>query len=240
MSRDLLELLRRDAIWHRHLERTPRQIARGRRVRAAVRDIPEVVVVSSDPPAALRVFLVDDHELIRAGQRNLLSSPFDIVGEAGTVAEAVAGIRATRPDVVLLDVRLGGTGHGAAVIREVRQTHPDVAFLALSAHSTRDEVAAMVTAGALGYLLKSDTANIELAVRVVGSGVPYFSRELAAMIPSLTVDLAEDDAAILLRLARGYSPAEVAQELALPFDEVNERLGAMLRQLTDKRRERSA
>lgn len=195
-------------------------------------------MVSSDPPAALRVFLVDDHELIRAGQRNLLTPQFDIVGEAGTVAEAVAGIRASRPDVVLLDVRLGGTGHGAAVIREVRETNPDVAFLALSAHSTRDEVAAMVTAGALGYLLKTDTSNLELAVRVVGGGIPYFSRELATLIPSLSADLAEDDAAILLRLARGFSPGEVAHELALPLDELNDRLGAMLRRLTEQRRER--
>jgi len=197
-------------------------------------------VVSGDHPAVLRVFLVDDHELIRAGQKNLLSSQFDIVGEAGTVAEAVAGIRATHPDVVLLDVRLGGTGHGAAVIREVRATDPDVAFLALSAHSTRDEVAAMVMAGALGYLLKTDTTNLGLAVQVVGSGIPYFSRELATLIPSLSVELAADDQAILLRLARGFSPAEVAQELALSLDEVQLRLGAMLRQLTEQRRERGA
>lgn len=198
------------------------------------------MVSGGDPPAPLRVFLVDDHELIRAGQRNLLASRFDLVGEAGTVAEAVAGIRTTNPDVVLLDVRLGATGHGAAVIREVRETHPQVAFLALSAFSTRDEVAAMVAAGALGYLLKTDTSNLELAVRVVGSGIPYFSRELATLIPSLDIELAAEDQAILLRLARGFTPDEVAGELDLPVAGLNERLAAVLQRLTEQRREREA
>src|SRR3970282_1448473 len=104
-------------------------------------------------------------------------------------------------------------------------------FLALSDHSTREEVVAMVTAGALGYLLKSDTANLRLAVEVVGAGVPYFSRELATLIPTLPGELADDEKVILLRLARGFSTEEVAVELGRPLDEINDRLRTVLLRL---------
>src|SRR5687767_774961 len=94
----------------------------------------------------VRVFLVDDHALFRAGVRTELDSITDeveVVGEAGTVGEAVAGIAAKLPDVVLLDVHMPDGG-GAEVLRQIRPTHPAVVFLALSVSDAAEDVIAVI------------------------------------------------------------------------------------------------
>ena len=100
---------------------------------------------------SVRVFVVDDHELFRSGVRSELQAGFDIVGDAGTVDEAVSGIRATRPDVVLLDVHLPDGG-GRAVIGAVRGELPEVRFLALSVSDAAEDVIGVIRAGARGYV----------------------------------------------------------------------------------------
>lgn len=119
-----------------------------------------------------RVFLVDDHEVVRAGVAALLDAEPDleIVGEAGTAASALARIPAVRPDVVVLDVRLPD-GSGVEVCRELRPTLPDVGFLMLTSFSDDDALLGAVLAGASGYVLKQIRGgDLVQAVRTVGAG----------------------------------------------------------------------
>ena len=106
---------------------------------------------STDAP--IRVFLVDDHGLFRSGVRAELDRhvpDVTVVGEAGSVDEAVAAIRHLRPDVVLLDVHMPDGG-GAEVLRQLRPELPDVVFLALSVSDAAEDVIAVIRAGARGY-----------------------------------------------------------------------------------------
>ena len=109
----------------------------------------------------VRVFLVDDHSVFRAGVRAELADKVEIVGEAGTVAEAVEGIRETAPDVVLLDVHMPDGG-GLAVLRAVQREDAGVKFLCLSVSDAAEDVIALIRAGARGYvclLYTSDAAD---------------------------------------------------------------------------------
>ena len=116
----------------------------------------------------MRVVLVDDHELFRAGVRAELGARVEIVGEAGTVAEAVPLIRETDPDVVLLDVHLPDGG-GEAVIAAVAPERPGVKFLALSVSDAAEDVISVIRAGARGYVTKTISGD-ELADAVVRVG----------------------------------------------------------------------
>ena len=126
----------------------------------------------------VRVFLVDDHALFRSGVRAELDRSVPdvtVVGEAGSVAEAVAGIAHLRPDVVLLDVHMPDGG-GAEVLRRVRPAQPDVVFLALSVSDAAEDVIAVIRAGARGYVTKTISGReLADAVRRVRAGDPVFS-----------------------------------------------------------------
>jgi DNA-binding NarL/FixJ family response regulator len=102
-----------------------------------------------------RVFLLDDHEVVRRGLRELLESEGDleVVGEAGTAEEAYGRIPATSPDVAVLDVRLPD-GDGIEVCREIRSRHPEIACIMLTSFAEDDAVYAAIMAGAAGYVLK--------------------------------------------------------------------------------------
>src|SRR5690348_2173660 len=108
-----------------------------------------------------RVVIVDDHALFRSGVRSELAQFVNVVGEAGTVATAIETIRATAPDVVLLDVHLPDGG-GVAIIREIVRRQPGVRFLALSVSDAPEDVIELVRAGARGYVTKTISAE-ELA-----------------------------------------------------------------------------
>ena len=103
----------------------------------------------------IRVFLLDDHEVVRRGLRDLLEAEDDleVVGEAGTAEEAYRAHPATRPDVAVLDVRLPD-GDGIEVCREIRSRHPEIACLMLTSFSDDEAVYAAIMAGAAGYVLK--------------------------------------------------------------------------------------
>jgi DNA-binding NarL/FixJ family response regulator len=105
-----------------------------------------------------KIFLVDDHDVVRAGMKSVLDESFDIVGEAADVNEAVAGILATNPEMVVLDVKLPD-GNGADVIERVRRTRPGVKFMALTVSTSRDDVVRLMQAGVDGYITKTTASN---------------------------------------------------------------------------------
>ncbi|GAA3959647.1 response regulator transcription factor [Gordonia caeni] len=142
----------------------------------------------------VRVFLVDDHELVRRGLRDLLGTADDlqVVGEAATVKEAVNGIGATRPDVAVLDVRLPD-GNGVELCREVRSRNPNVHCLMLTSYADDDALLAAVLAGASGFVLKQILGhNLIAAVRTVGRGGSLLDdRSTAALLARLRNDKKE-------------------------------------------------
>src|SRR5687768_100806 len=117
-----------------------------------------------------RVYVVDDHELFRSGVRSELVRDVDIVGDAGSVEEAVPAILELRPDVVLLDVHMAGGG-GRAVIEAVRAERPEIRFLALSVSDAAEDVIGIIRAGARGYVTKSISAEeLSAAVHRINDG----------------------------------------------------------------------
>jgi DNA-binding NarL/FixJ family response regulator len=192
----------------------------------------------------VRVFVVDDHELFRSGVRSELRDGFEIVGDAGTVDEAVSGIRATRPDVVLLDVHMPAGG-GREVISAVRSEQPDVRFLALSVSDAAEDVIGVIRAGARGYVTKSISAEeLDAAIRRVHDGDVVFSPRLAGFVldtfastssaepadPELD-QLTAREREVLRYIARGYAYKEVAHELHISVKTVETHVSAVLRKL---------
>lgn len=191
----------------------------------------------------VRVFVVDDHELFRSGVRSELHGELEIVGDAGGVDAAVAGIRATSPDVVLLDVHMPGGG-GRAVIDAVHADRPDVRFLALSVSDAAEDVIGVIRAGARGYVTKSISADeLHLAVRRVHEGDAVFSPRLAGFVldtfagdmpqpvdPELD-QLTVREREVLRFIARGYAYKEVAHELGIAVKTVETHVSAVLRKL---------
>ncbi|MGZ6825682.1 MAG: response regulator transcription factor [Mycobacteriales bacterium] len=123
-------------------------------------------------PVPLRVFLLDDHEIVRQGLKALLESEPDltVVGEASTASEALARVPALRPDVAVLDVRLPD-GDGISVCRELRSTMPELACLMLTSFGDDEALFSAIMAGAAGYVLKQIRgSDLVGAVRSVGAG----------------------------------------------------------------------
>ena len=191
----------------------------------------------------IRVVLVDDHELFRAGVRGELAGLVDIVGEAGSVAEAAPLIRELDPDVVLLDVHLPDGG-GEAVIATVAPERPAVKFLALSVSDAAEDVIAVIRAGARGYVTKTISRD-ELfdAVRRVSDGDAVFSPRLAGFVldafrtgEPLGADeeletLTPREREVLQLIARGYLYKEIAARLHLSVKTVEAHVSSVLRKL---------
>jgi len=189
-----------------------------------------------------RVYLVDDHAMFRAGVRAELGALVDLVGEAGTVAEAVAGIRRSQPDVVLLDVHMPDGG-GLAVIAGVGEAR--VRYLALSVSDAAEDVIAIIRAGARGYVTKTiSAAELAAAVRRVAADDVVFSPRLAGfvldafrdapVIPSVDPELDQltpRELEVLRLLARGYAYKEIAAELFISIKTVETHASNVLRKL---------
>jgi DNA-binding NarL/FixJ family response regulator len=191
------------------------------------------------------VLLVDDHQLFRAGVRaELTGRPgLEVVGEAGSVAEAVAAIREHRPEVVLLDVHLP-EGGGGAVIEALRGDEPAPCFLALSVSDAPADVIAVVRAGARGYVTKTISGDdLADAIARVAGGDAVFSPRLAGFVldafrdePEAPSDpdvdqLTPRELEVLRHLARGYLYKEIAQRLGISVKTVEAHVGAVLRKL---------
>jgi DNA-binding NarL/FixJ family response regulator len=185
-----------------------------------------------------RVVLVDDHALFRAGVRSELEGRVDVVGEAGTVDEAVALIEELKPDVVLLDVHMP-EGGGVAVATRC----PDTCFLALSVSDAPEDVIAVIRAGARGYVTKTiDAERLADAIERVAEGDAVFSPRLAGFVlDAFRSDPTPDDSELdqltpreldVLRLiARGYLYKEVAHQLGISAKTVEAHVTAVLRKL---------
>ena len=198
----------------------------------------------------LRVLVVDDHALVRAGVRSELSDhahDLEVVAEASDVEGAVAAVHALRPDVGLLDVhRPGGDGAGGAEVvlrcREVTATR----FLALSVSDAAEDVVAVIRAGARGYVTKDiTTADLAQAVRRVAAGDAAFSPRLAgfvldafgagvgevAVADSELDRLSGREREVMRLIARGYTYKECASELYISVKTVETHVSAVLRKL---------
>jgi len=198
----------------------------------------------------VRVVLVDDHALFRAGVRSELDGLVDVVGDAATVADAVALIREATPDVVLLDVHMPDGG-GLEVLRQVGADAPGSQFLALSVSDAAEDVIAVIRAGARGYVTKT-ISGVDLAdaVRRVHEGDAVFSPRLAGFVldafagappgragPDPAADAADLDRLtprereVLQHIARGYMYKEIAQRLGISAKTVEAHVSAVLRKL---------
>lgn len=197
----------------------------------------------------IRVVLVDDHSIFRSGLRADLDDSVDVVGEAADVPSAIAVIRETAPDIVLLDVHLpGGVGDdasgGEAVIRGSAPTASR--FLALSVSDAAADVVRVIRAGARGYITKgSSGGEVSKAVHAVAGGDAVFSPRLAGFVldafgavsgetatASDELDrLSAREQEVMRLIARGYAYKEVAAELFISIKTVETHVSAVLRKL---------
>lgn len=189
---------------------------------------------------SIRTFVVDDHELIRRALHDLLSAEddIDVVGEAASVEEASHEIPQSRPDVVVLDLRLPD-GEGIDVVHRVRDAVPDTRWLVLTSFDDPGEVRAAVEAGVAGYLLK-DTASTECvrAVRRVASGQgvldPTVARHLIDRGHSPEAALARltpQEHRVASLLAEGLTNRQIGARLGLAEKTVKNHVSAVLTKL---------
>ena len=203
----------------------------------------------------VKVFLVDDHSVFRAGVRaELAESPeIEIVGDAGTVAEALEGIARTSPDVVLLDVHMPDGG-GLAVMNATAQQSSRPVFLALSVSDAAEDVIALIRAGARGYVTKNISGpDLAQAIAQVNSGDAYFSPRLAGFVLDAfasgapapepeeghdpVVDaLTRRELEVLRLLARGYTYREIGKQLFISVKTVETHASNILRKTQQSNR----
>jgi two-component system response regulator DevR len=201
----------------------------------------------------IRVFLVDDHEMVRRGVRTLLTEEPDIVivGEAATAAVAVPGILSLRPDVAILDARLPD-GSGVDVCRDVRDGHPEIACLMFTSYDDEKAVIAAIMAGAAGYLLKQ-VRGVDLvdAVRRVAAGQSLLDPAVTATIlsrmrtgdPSPADPLAaltDQERRVLALIAEGLTNREIGGRLFLAEKTVKNYVSSLLAKLGLARRAQAA
>lgn len=200
----------------------------------------------------IRLFLLDDHEIVRRGIADLLSSATDIevVGEAATVAQALARIPASRPDVAVLDARLPD-GSGIDVCREVRSRHPEIRCVILTSYDDDEALFAAVLAGASGYLLKQiRSSSLTDAIRAVAAGQslidPLVTGKLLERLrrppapDSRISGLSERELEILDLIAEGLSNREIGQRLFLAEKTVKNYVSSLLSKLKLQRRTQAA
>jgi len=202
--------------------------------------------------ATTRVFLLDDHEVVRRGVRELLEAEDDIevVGEAETAEQALGRIPPTRPDVALLDVRLPD-GSGVEVCREIRSAHPEVACLMLTSFSDDEALMQAIMAGAAGYLLKQIRGNdIVDAVRRAALGQSLLDPAVTARaLERLRTPPKEDERLarltsqerrILALIADGLTNRQIAGEIHLAEKTVKNYVSNLLAKLGMERRTQAA
>jgi DNA-binding NarL/FixJ family response regulator len=205
-----------------------------------------------DAPAPIRVFLLDDHEVVRRGVRDLLESEGDVqvVGEASTAAEALARVPAVRPDVAVLDVRLPD-GEGVSVCRELRSQLPDLACLMLTSFADDEALFDAIMAGAAGYVLKQVRgADILGAVRTVAAGGSLLDpRTTARVMERLRTQttatdplagLTDQERKILDLIGEGLTNRQIGERMFLAEKTVKNYVSNLLAKLGMERRTQAA
>ena len=199
-----------------------------------------------------RVFLLDDHEIVRRGLRELLDAEDDleVVGEASSAEEALARIPATRPDVAVLDVRLGD-GNGVGVCRDVRSAHPEIQCLMLTSFADDEALFDAIMAGAAGYVLKQVRgAELVDGVRRVAAGQSLLDPTATARVierlrrgpeeDERLRDLTPQERKILRLLADGMTNRQIAAELFLAEKTVKNYVSNLLSKMGMSRRTEAA
>jgi DNA-binding NarL/FixJ family response regulator len=202
----------------------------------------------------IRVFLMDDHEIVRRGIAQLVDAEPDleVVGEASTVREAARRIEAVRPDVAVLDVRMPD-GDGIDLCRDIRSAHPEVACLILTGYDDDQALRAAVLAGASGYVLKDVRSTaLVAAIRRAAAGETIQAPELLARAartldpaavaheeaPGPALSLREGQ--VLALIAEGLTNREIGARLGLAEKTVKNYVSALLAKLGMERRTQAA
>lgn len=202
---------------------------------------------------ATRVFLLDDHEVVRTGLKHLLESAgdIDVVGEAGTAAAALARIPALKPDVAVLDARLPD-GSGIEVCRQIRSTHPEIKAIILTSFDDDEALFAAIMAGAAGYVLKQVTGqDLVAAVHHVASGGSLLDPSVTAKVmerlregapgePDELKSLTAQERRILELVAEGLTNRQIGERLFLAEKTVKNYMSNVLSKLGLERRTQAA
>src|ERR1700722_14845257 len=200
----------------------------------------------------LSVFLLDDHEVVRSGMRSLLEAAGDIVvvGEAATVAEALARIPSIRPNVAILDVRLAD-GSGVEVCREIRSRFPEIACVMLTSYADDEALFSAIMAGAAGYILKQVLGNdLVDNIRRAGAGQSLLDPGVTKPVhgplkegpreDSRLAGLSPQERRVLDLIADGQTNRQIAAELYLAEKTVKNYVSNVLAKLGMERRTQAA
>jgi DNA-binding NarL/FixJ family response regulator len=210
------------------------------------------VTASAPDPGGIKVFLLDDHEIVRRGVKDMLEAEPDItvVGEAGTAASALARIPALRPDVAVLDVRLPD-GDGVTVCREIRSRMPEVACLMLTSFGDDEALFDAIMAGAAGYVLKQIRGtDLVGAVRTVAAGESMLDPEAASKVLARMRDqatktdplagLTPQERKILELIGDGLTNRQIGEQMYLAEKTVKNYVSALFAKLGVERRTQAA
>ena len=201
----------------------------------------------------MRILLVDDHEIVRKGLRSLLDAEpdLDVVGEAGTVADALRRVGYDSPDIVVLDVRLPD-GSGVEACRDIRSAFPDVKVLMLTSFADEEALMSAILAGASGYLLKRiDSAALLDGLRRVGRGESLIDQEMVSKLFSalrggprsadpLLGKLSEQERRVLDLITEGMTNRQIAEDMFLAEKTVKNYVSNLLTKLGMSRRSEAA
>jgi two-component system response regulator DevR len=207
-------------------------------------------VTEAEPP--VRIFLLDDHEVVRRGIAELLGAVpgFEVVGEAGSVADALPRVLAARPDVAVLDARLPD-GSGIDVCRDIRSAAPDTHCLILTSYDDQDALFAAVLAGASGYVLKEvRTSGLVDAIRQAALGRSLLDPALITQVMDRVragdaVDdrlaaLSERERDVLALITEGLTNRQIGERLFLAEKTVKNYVSSLLAKLGMKSRTQAA
>jgi DNA-binding NarL/FixJ family response regulator len=201
---------------------------------------------------AITVFLVDDHEVVRRGLRDLIESEADIqvIGEAGSCAEGLQGILAKRPDVAILDVRLPD-GTGIEICRDLRSMAPEIHTLMLTSYADDEALFSAVMAGAHGYLLKDiRSTDLVSSIRKVASGESLLDQaaidgvrkklQAGSAAYAMLEDLTDQETRVLELIGEGMSNRQIAEHMHLAEKTVKNYVSSVLAKLGMERRSQAA
>lgn len=202
--------------------------------------------------SSVRIFLLDDHEIVRRGIRDLLEAQegFEVVGEAGTAADALREVPRLMPDVAVLDARLPD-GSGIDVCRDIRSAHPEIQVIILTSFDDDDALFSAIMAGAAGYALKQIRGNdLVTAVQRVSEGQSLLDPAVTAQVldrirnapvpKDPLAELTAQERRILALIGQGMTNRQIAAEMFLAEKTVKNYVSQMLSKLGLQRRTQAA